>query len=211
MNPIDLIHESDILDEQFMAEDWKTYMASLGLAGAVMGAPVKVSTNKVSNPNVSSAKTSASLKATNSIPTTAENIVAATLVDESGGESGGESAVGMEAVMNIILNRTKHRTMEEAAVKCLSPSQFSGWNVVNKKNPADVSKFINDKAKHPRFEDALKLVEKAKKNTLIDNTKGADHFLNVPYVLQRYKKLPDWYDPEKITVVIGKHTFLKLN
>lgn len=204
MNPLDLIHDELIMDDVLLEASWKSYLASLGLAGSVLSAPINVSTNKIPNPNVPAVKSSTTTN--QPITLTYENIVAATLVDEAKGED----SAGMDAVMNVILNRTKTRTTKEAAAKCLVPSQFTGWNVVDKKNPAEVLKFVETHSKHPKFKDALELVKKAEAGTLPDNTKGSNHFLNVALTLKQQGRLPKWYDPNKITTKIGKHTFLKL-
>lgn len=45
----------------------------------------------------------------------------------------------------------------------------------------------------------------------LDPTHGADHYLNVPLVKKwRNGSLPRWANEEKITAVIGDHTFYKL-
>ena len=46
---------------------------------------------------------------------------------------------------------------------------------------------------------------------LLDPTRGADHYLNVPLVRKwRNGKLPRWANETKITTVIGDHTFYRL-
>ena len=46
-----------------------------------------------------------------------------------------------------------------------------------------------------------------------DPTFGADHYLNVEATKTARKKhdLPAWFDPAKVTVAIGRHTFLRLD
>ena len=45
-----------------------------------------------------------------------------------------------------------------------------------------------------------------------DPTAGADHYLNVELTkkIRPDHGLPSWFDPAKVTVVLSRHTFLKL-
>ena len=135
------------------------------------------------------------------------DIVAATVVDEAGGESD----TGMQAVLNVILNRG-NGNIKDAAVASLKKMQFSGWNNVAR-NSSSISKFINKKKSHPKYKKALEMVTLAKDGKLSDVTGGADHFLN-PVLTKKWNngRLPSWYtkNRDKITKVIGKHEFLKL-
>lgn len=119
-------------------------------------------------------------------------IVAATLI----GEAGGEGEEGMQAVLNVIMNRA-NKNFNNAAKVCLRPWQFSVWN--DQKN--NISGYIKEKKKHPRWNTALKLIKLAIDNKLPDITRNANFYVN-PKVEQ-----PDWmfiYTPTKI---IGKHHF----
>ena len=142
-------------------------------------------------------------------PYTVEDIIAATLVDEAGGEK--DSEKGMTAVLNVLMKRAKG-DFRQAAAECLKPKQFSGWNPVNKSDMNSVNKFIESKRKHSRYSLALKLATQARAGNLKDITNGANHFLNVNLTKSQSKKssLPSWFDPKKVTVTIGNHTFLKL-
>lgn len=136
-----------------------------------------------------------------------KDIVAATVVDEAGGESD----IGMQAVLNVILNRG-NGNIKDAAVASLKKMQFSGWNNVAR-NSSSISKFIDKKKRHPKYQRALEMVTLAQDGKLSDVTNGADHFLN-PVLTKKWNKgrLPSWYtkNRDKITKVIGKHEFLKL-
>lgn len=142
-------------------------------------------------------------------PYTVEDIIAATLVDEAGGEKDAEK--GMIAVMNVLMNRANGNILK-AAAECLKPKQFSGWNVINKSDINSVNKFIDSKRKHAKFSMALKIVSQARSGNLKDITSGADHFLNINLTKLQSKtsSLPSWFDKNKVTVVIGNHTFLRL-
>jgi hypothetical protein len=141
-------------------------------------------------------------------PYTVYDVIAATLVDEAGGEKDYEN--GMIGVMNVLMKRG-NGDIRKAAEACLKPKQFSGWNNVNKSNIDGINKFIESKRKHSRFSLALKIVDQARKGNLKDITKGADHFLNIDLTKVQSSKLPAWFDAKKITVKVGNHTFLKLS
>jgi len=143
-------------------------------------------------------------------PYTVEDIIAATLVDEAGGEKDYER--GMIAVMNVLMKRGKG-DFRQAAAACLKPKQFSGWNSTNTSDLNSVKKFIESKRKHSKFSLALKIASKAREGTLKDITGGADHFLNINLTKSQSKSssLPSWFDRKKITTTIGNHTYLKLS
>ena len=115
----------------------------------------------------------------------------------------------MQAVLNVIMNRVNGDT-KKAALECLKPYQFSGWNKINKKDENYIKKFIDSKKSHARFNIALDLVNKAKSGSLKDITKGANHFLNVKTQQIAGGKLPSWYNKNKVVADIGRHQFLKL-
>lgn len=142
-------------------------------------------------------------------PYTVEDIIAATLVDEAGGEKDAER--GMTAVLNVLMNRAKG-DVRRAGGECLKPKQFSGWNNVNKLDVNSVNKFIDSKRKHAKYAMALKLTAEARSGKLKDITNGSDHFLNINLTKAQSSKsnLPSWFDSKKVTTTIGNHTFLKL-
>jgi hypothetical protein len=194
------------LTEEQMDEIWKNWkqtLATTALAASMLGAPkADAAPGKTVSPQTVSATSQ-------QYGYTVEDIIAATLVDEAGGEKNAEE--GMHAVLNVIMNRSKGN-VRIAAVECLKPKQFSGWNKVNKKDVNDVKKFIDSKKSHSKYKDAIKLVQQAKSGSLKDITKGSNHFLNVQLTKQQRSggKLPSWYDPKKVVTDFGKHRFLKL-
>ena len=143
-----------------------------------------------------------------SYPYTVEDVIAATMIDEAGGEKDAER--GMQAILNVIMNRGKGN-LRSAAAACLKEKQFSGWNPVKKSDIQSVNSFIEKKRKHNKYALALKLVSQARAGTLKDITSGADHFDNLELTKSRSGKLPSWYNPKKVTTKIGNVTFLKLS
>jgi len=118
-----------------------------------------------------------------------DEIVAATLILEAGGEYH-EGA--MESVNEVIVNRASKRNKSEAMV-CLQKYQFSCWN--DKDARAGISKAM----KHPRWGEALRIVQSPTTNY----TKGADHY-HADYI-----KNPYWTKSMTVTTKIGLHIFYK--
>jgi len=118
-----------------------------------------------------------------------DEIVAATLILEAGGEYHDGA---MEAVNEIIVNRAAKRNLSEAMV-CLQKYQFSCWN--DKDAQAGISKAM----KHPRWGEALRIVQSPTTNY----TKGADHY-HADYI-----KNPYWAKSMTVTTKIGLHIFYK--
>jgi len=185
-------------------EGWKDWLAAgaIGLA-ATTG---KVDAAKV-KPTDQAAITQSVQKPSQNQPYTVEDVIAATIIDEAGGEK--NAYEGMQAVLNVIMNRV-NGDVRKAAMQCLKPYQFSGWNKVNKKDVNDIKKYIDSKKSHARFKLALDLVNKAKSGSLKDITNGANHFLNITTQQRSGGKLPTWYNKDKIVADVGRHQFLKL-
>ena len=185
-------------------EGWKDWVAAgaIGL-GAMSG---KVDASKI-KPASKPAITQTIQSPSQSKPYTVEDVIAATIVDEAGGEK--NAYEGMQAVLNVIMNRV-NGDVRKAAMQCLKPYQFSGWNKINKKDINDIKKYIDSKKSHSRFKIALDLVNKAKDGSLKDITSGANHFLNVTTQQRSGGKLPTWYNKDKVVADIGGHQFLKL-
>jgi hypothetical protein len=198
-----IIKDLSSIEENQITENWKNKLATAALAASTMfGTP-----NVQAAPTLTRPETTAVSQVRQ--PYTIEEIVAATLVDEAGGEK--NPIDGMHAVLNVIMNRAKGN-IRQAAVECLKPKQFSGWNKINKKDPEAIKQFIDSKRNHSKFKGALDLVNKARSGSLKDITKGANHFLNVQLTKQQRKggNLPSWYDSNKVVADYGKHRFLKL-
>jgi hypothetical protein len=185
-------------------EGWKDWVAAgaIGL-GAMSG---KVDASKI-KPASKPAITQTIQSPSQSKPYTVEDVIAATIVDEAGGEK--NAYEGMQAVLNVIMNRV-NGDVRKASMQCLKPYQFSGWNKINKKDINDIKKYIDSKKSHSRFKIALDLVNKAKDGSLKDITSGANHFLNVTTQQRSGGKLPTWYNKDKVVADIGRHQFLKL-
>jgi len=179
------------------------------VAGSLVGSP-EVSANGPVEPDKITQTAKTQTVKTPTHPYTYEDVIASTLVDEAGGEKDAER--GMTAVMNVLMNRAKGN-FSQVGAECLKPQQFSGWNAIDKSDIKSVKNFIDSKRTHSKFTLALEIVSKARSGELKDITGGADHFLNVALTKKQSKtsSLPSWYDSEKVTTVIGLHTFLKLN
>ena len=190
--------------DEIMNESWGKTLSTAALAAATMFGTPQTQANAPATPT-SSVTTTVQKQS----PYTVEDIIAATLVDEAGGEKNAEQ--GMHAVLNVIMNRVKG-DVRKGAMECLRPKQFSGWNKVNKKSADDIKKFIDSKRGHKQFKNALVLVGQAKNKSLKDITKGSNHFLNVQLTKQQRKggNLPSWYDSNKVVADVGQHRFLKL-
>lgn len=124
-------------------------------------------------------------------------------------EARGETVEGQKAVCNVILNRVAKRVRPTLRAVIMQPNQFS-WT-----NPTDVNfaKVLSAEVDEPSSWERANTIAKAGLNgTLIDITKNADHYLNVEATAAARGDgtLPAWFDPAKVTVVIGHHTFLNL-
>ncbi len=190
-------------EEDQITEDWKKKLATAALAASTMfGTPDVQSAPALTRPETTAVSQVKQLY-------TVEDVIAATIVDEAGGEK--NAYEGMQAVLNVIMNRV-NGDVRKAAMQCLKPYQFSGWNKVNKKDSDSIKKYIDSKKSHARFKIALDLVNQAKSGSLKDITSGANHFLNVQLTKQQRSsgKLPSWYNKDKVVADIGRHQFLKL-
>ena len=198
-----IIKDLTSLDESKLTEGWKNKLATAALAASTMfGTP-----DVQAAPTLTRPETTAVSQVRQ--PYTVEDVIAATIVDEAGGEK--NALEGMQAVLNVIMNRV-NGDVRKAAMQCLKPYQFSGWNKINKKDNEDIKQFIDSKKSHSKFKTALDLVNQAKSGSLKDITKGANHFLNVQLTKQQRKggNLPSWYNKDKVVADIGRHQFLKL-
>ena len=127
-------------------------------------------------------------------------------------EARGEPEQGQQAVCNVILNRVKKRMAGSISAVILQPNQFSWTNAKD----VNFSKVFSAKTKDPAgWNRANTIALTALGGTLADNTKNADHYLNVEVTRKlRGGALPKWADEGmregKVTVTIGNHTFLNL-
>ena len=112
-------------------------------------------------------------------------------------EAEGEPFEGKVGVAYVAMNRWG-LSRETSLVEILfEEGQFTGFWVTRRVNKAV-------------FPIAALAARVAYYRTLPDPTKGATHYLNVALTKKQSGKLPSWYNPKYITVVIGHHTFLKL-
>jgi spore germination cell wall hydrolase CwlJ-like protein len=127
-------------------------------------------------------------------------------------EARGEPEAGQEGVCNVIRHRVTKRMGESLNAVILKPNQFS-WT-----NPNDVNhkKVFTAKTDDPTgWIRAQNIARRALAGMLGDNTHNADHYLNVELTRKlRGGTLPKWAEEGiqqgKVTVVIGRHTFLNL-
>lgn len=119
---------------------------------------------------------------------TPTDIVAATLILESGGEY---STGAMQAVNEVIVNRSIKRRITGAEV-CLQPYQFSCWNTGTLASKLAIA------MRHSRWTEACVIATSRPTNY----TKGADHY-HADYCN------PYWAKHMTVTVVIGRHIFYK--
>jgi len=129
-----------------------------------------------------------------------DEIIAATIV----GEAGGESKNGMIAIKNVLDNRAKKKG-SSAAGEAIRPKQFSMWNSATKGvsvrsdfDPTKLQSVIDSYKTHKKWNEALQIA----KASHSDLTKGA----NMYYAHNKIKP-PYWTKGWKQTTVIGNHTF----
>lgn len=114
-------------------------------------------------------------------------------------EAGGEGKMGMEAVMEVIRNRAKAKFGKDDIISlykiATAPLQFSCFN-------AGVDKGIARAKKHPKWNEALNIINSAPTN----HTRGSRH-----YYAASLKKLQPWiivYNKMKVPKLrVGNHIF----
>jgi spore germination cell wall hydrolase CwlJ-like protein len=127
---------------------------------------------------------------TTTLAYTDQDVVAATLVHEAGGEY----YVGaLEAVHEVIHNRSKNRGLSRFEV-CLQRFQFSCWNGASIVSKVEAAK------NHPRWSEAMRIVRSIH---VTNYTNGANHY-HADYISE-----PSWADRLEETVQIGRHIFYK--
>ncbi len=131
-------------------------------------------------------------------------VVAATLIGEAGGELGS----GMKAIKNVLDNRASKKGTSPAG-EALRPKQFSMWNSatsgVSRKsdfNKDKINSIIKKYKSHDKWDNALSIAKKE----ISDITKGA-----TLYYAHNKIKPPYWTKKWTKTVVIGNHTFGKID
>lgn len=119
---------------------------------------------------------------------TKQEIIAATLI----AEAGGEKAFGaMEAINEVILNRSKSRNIPTDKT-VLQKDQFSCWN------GKSIDSVVSKAKKHPKWKVALSIVNNPKTNFV----KGSDHY-------HTKDCNPKWNRNMAVVKVIGAHIFYR--
>lgn len=122
-----------------------------------------------------------------------------------GQEAGWEPPEGQLGVAYVVKNRMEAGKLSLTDV-IFKSMQFSCWN-------ADSPTRMNlDTLPPDIFKACYRVACAAYFGFVEDPTKGATHYLNEEVTRRlRGGTLPGWFDEAKVTVRIGRHTFLKLN
>ena len=131
-----------------------------------------------------------------------EWLVASTVVLEAEGEP----HEGQVAVARVIRNRMEARGRSASQV-CLQRLQFSCWNHDEKRREA-LSRLFSTES----WAAALLAVVEAFGDDAPDPSHGASHYLNEAATRAGRPDglLPSWFREDRVTIRIGRHTFLAL-
>jgi spore germination cell wall hydrolase CwlJ-like protein len=132
----------------------------------------------------------------------------AMLADMVAREAMGEPYEGLVAVAEVALERARDpRWPDNLADVILQRAQFASY-------------LPEDSRVHQRYTPSreaewrgFQLCCRAVADALTEQTNvsgRANHFINVETRMRTHGSMPDWYDEKKITVKIGRHTFLRL-
>lgn len=126
------------------------------------------------------------------------------------GEARGEPEAGQIGVADVILARSiDPRWPKTVTAVCCQRMQFSCWNDTDVPNDNTVS-MKSANLEDPQFLQCLHVavgqLSLMRMGQWTSSVKGANHYLNV----RTLSVLPSWWDPAKITMVIGHHTFARL-
>ncbi len=124
------------------------------------------------------------------------------------GEARGEGLKGQRAVAHVIMNRVRDGRWPPAIIGvCRQPMQFSCWNMSGEQSQrAECTAVHTDLLVKTGCYTAAVIV--ATDYDQDDITAGANHYLTTE--LLHSSKSPSWADPNKVTVAVGNHTFLRL-
>lgn len=124
------------------------------------------------------------------------------------GEARGEGIKGQKAVAFVIMERVRDARWPSAITSvCRQPMQFSCWNESGRQSQRrDCTVVHSDVLIATGCYTAAVLV--ATEYDQDDMTCGANHYLTTD--LFNSDRRPSWADPEKVTVAVGNHTFLRL-
>lgn len=118
-------------------------------------------------------------------------------------EAEGEPEAGATAVAWVVHNRMT-RWHQDLHTVVLAPYQFSCWN------PGDAA---HAQARLAASHDpawAWRAAAIGLWGLGSDLSLEATHYLNKDLVLKMAGKLPSWYDRQRVTITLGRHTFLNL-
>lgn len=138
-------------------------------------------------------------------------------------EARGESTLGREAVAAVIGNRAtiaaayfknhgySHRQYGDGTLGAVCTQhwettwQFTCWS------PDDCNHegMLAVTASNPTFNECLSIARDLAHGQLVDPTKGAVNYLDIPATLRLYGHLPGWVNAMVRTTTIGNHTFYK--
>ncbi len=120
-------------------------------------------------------------------------------------EAGGEPFEGKLGVGYVIVTRAT-RAGRSILDTVLAPAQFSAWNT-------DAPTRLRLDTTPPEvWAESYKAACAAAFGLLPDPTHGATHYLNEAATRagRPHRDLPSWFDEAKVTVRLGRHTFLRL-
>lgn len=126
------------------------------------------------------------------------------------GEAAGEGRAGQRAVAMVIAHRArdeKGRWPKTYAGVCLQPRQFSCWD---DERTLPKMRFPMRHVGEDVWESCFLASIEALYGYEPSYIGGANHYLNEAAVLKASGKLPGWFDQSKVTIRIGRHTFLEL-
>lgn len=120
-------------------------------------------------------------------------------------EAENQSYRGKLAVANVVITTAAQRRQTISRV-VLTPWFMSCWNT-----DSPTRRRLTDavETQPPAWNEAMKAAASAFYGIEPDPTHGATNYVNEK-LLTTNGKLPKWFDRNKVTVVIGDHTFLKL-
>jgi spore germination cell wall hydrolase CwlJ-like protein len=118
-------------------------------------------------------------------------------------EASGEPYEGKLAVACVIMNRVRQGKASICRT-IFQPWQFSCWNTDSP------TRLRLPEATGTPWAECAKAALVAYEKSAPDPSLGATHYLNEKTVMRVAKKLPSWFDPNRITARIGAHTFLRL-
>lgn len=125
-------------------------------------------------------------------------------------ESRGEPVEGQIAVAWVVRRRVERRRSTYVD-QILKPYQFSAFNETdpNRAKIDDLATRTDAQRDNEQgWRQALYVARGVIGNWLADNVRGADHYATTAILLS--SEAPSWADPAKQVVVIGHHTFFRL-